>query len=59
MIARLSSAQTTRQLSTAYVEYFTQNVLPELQSVPGYVSAQVLTTARATQVEILVITVWQ
>jgi heme-degrading monooxygenase HmoA len=59
MIARLWSARATPQLSTAYIEYFTQNVLPELQAVPGYVSAQVLTTADASEIEILVTTIWQ
>jgi len=59
MIARLWSARSTPQLSTAYIEYFTQNVLPELQAIHGYVSAQVLTTTNAHEVEILVQTVWQ
>jgi heme-degrading monooxygenase HmoA len=67
MIARLWSARTTPQLASAYLEYFEQHVLPELRAVPGYVSAQVLTSpvgpnitdARDTYVEILVLTVWQ
>ena len=59
MIARLWSARTTAQLSPAYLEYFSKNVLPELQAIPGYVSANVLTTANANEVEILVQTVWQ
>jgi heme-degrading monooxygenase HmoA len=59
MVARLWSARTTRQLSNAYVEYFSQHVLPELQSVPGYVAAQVLTGAAGDTVEILVVTLWQ
>jgi heme-degrading monooxygenase HmoA len=67
MITRLWSARTTPQLSSAYLEYFEQHILPELRAVPGYVSAQVLTSsigptakeAGATHVEILVLTVWQ
>jgi heme-degrading monooxygenase HmoA len=59
MIARLWSARTTKQLSTAYLEYFSKNVLPELQAIPGYVSANVLTATNANEVEILVQTVWQ
>ncbi len=59
MIVRLWSARTTPQLSSAYVEYFAQNVLPELRALPGFISAQILTTATATEVEILVQTVWQ
>ena len=61
MIARLWSARTTPQLSAAYLEYFLKNVLPELQSIPGYVSANVLTTTgtNANEIEILVQTIWQ
>jgi heme-degrading monooxygenase HmoA len=59
MIARLWSARTTRQLSNAYVEYFSQQVLPELRSVPGYVAAQVLTSPLGEAVEIVVLTLWQ
>ncbi|HXL21383.1 MAG TPA: antibiotic biosynthesis monooxygenase [Candidatus Dormibacteraeota bacterium] len=59
MITRLWSARTTPQLSSAYLEYFEQHVLPELRAISGYVSAQVLTNPSAAQIEILVITVWQ
>lgn len=59
MIARLWSAQTTQQLADAYLKYFSQHVLPELRSVPGYFSAQVLTDAADDTVKILVITFWQ
>ena len=61
MVARLWSARTTAQLSTAYTDYFSQNVLPELRAIRGFVSAQVLTrsTAVAAEVEILVTTTWE
>lgn len=61
MVARLWSARTTSQLSTAYTDYFSQNVLPELRAIRGFVSAQVLTRsdAAASEVEILVITTWE
>jgi len=61
MVARLWSARTTAQLSTAYADYFSQHVLPELRAVRGFVSAQVLTrpSADAAEVEILVTTVWE
>ena len=59
MIARLWSARTTPQLVSAYVEYFSQSVLPELRSVPGYRSAQVFANPADDTAEILVVTVWQ
>jgi heme-degrading monooxygenase HmoA len=60
MVARFWSARTTAQLSTAYTDYFSQHVLPELRAIHGFVSAQVLTrrTGAAAEVEILVITTW-
>ena len=59
MIARLWSARTTVPLSSSYVEYFSQHMLPELRALPGFVSAQVLTRAAGSEVEILAVTVWE
>jgi heme-degrading monooxygenase HmoA len=59
MIARLWSARTTTQLSSAYLEYFSQRVLPELRDLAGFRTAQVFAEATADSVEILVITFWQ
>ncbi len=61
MVARLWSARTTAQLCTAYTDYFSLNVLPELRSVPGFLSAQVFTNPHGVdaEVEILVITFWR
>lgn len=41
------------------MEYFSESVLPELRSVPGYCSVQVFTNPAGDVVEILVVTVWQ
>lgn len=61
VVARLWSARTTPQLAPAYTDYFSQNVLPELRAMPGFVSAQVLThmDLQGSEAEILVITTWQ
>jgi heme-degrading monooxygenase HmoA len=64
MIARLWSARTTAQLATAYTNYFSEHVLPELRVIRGFVSAQVLlegaeSAVRQPSVEVLVITTWE
>jgi heme-degrading monooxygenase HmoA len=59
VIARLWSARATPQLATAYLEYFSAAVLPELKAVRGFLSAQVLTHSIDTSsTKILVMTNW-
>ena len=59
MIARLWSARTTTQNWPAYVEHFTQNVLPELRAVAGYISSNLLKREAGREIEITVITLWR
>ena len=59
MIARLWSARSTPQSWPHYKEHFTNNVLPELRTIDGFVSAKLLTHQVADAVEILVITFWR
>jgi heme-degrading monooxygenase HmoA len=59
MIARLWSARATPENWPAYQRHFTENVIPELRAVKGYVSASLLTRRSAAELEILVITLWR
>ena len=59
MIVRLWSARTTHAQSGAYLQHFSNQVLPTLRRFGGYVSSSVLTRPTESAVEILVLTVWQ
>jgi heme-degrading monooxygenase HmoA len=59
MIVRLWSARTTNTQSKAYLQHFSEAVLPALRTYDGYRSSRVLTRAKNDEIEILVITVWQ
>jgi heme-degrading monooxygenase HmoA len=59
MIARIWSARTTLQNWPAYEEHFTQNVLPELRAVAGYISSNLLKREAGREIEITVITFWR
>ncbi len=59
MIARLWSARTTPERSASYLDYFRQNVQPELRKVHGFAGATVLTRSTPAATEILVTTYWQ
>jgi heme-degrading monooxygenase HmoA len=58
MIARIWSAQATSENWPAYERHFTENVLPELCEIEGYVSANLLRRDTGAAIEITVITVW-
>ena len=58
MIARLWSACAEPAKAPTYLEHFSRAVLPELRKLEGFVSHTVLTRPAASQVEIVVITVW-
>jgi heme-degrading monooxygenase HmoA len=58
MIARIWCAQAVPAKWPAYKDHFTENVLPELRQIDGYVSANLLKRETGGQVEITVITVW-
>lgn len=59
MIVRLWSARTTPAQSQGYLQHFSNEVLPALQTFAGYVSSSVLMRPAENALEILVITVWQ
>jgi heme-degrading monooxygenase HmoA len=59
MIARLWSASASPAQSQAYLQHFSQAVLPELRKLKGFISHTVLTRSVASEVEIQVITIWQ
>lgn len=59
MIVRLWSARTTHAHSGAYLQHFSNQVLPALRKFAGYVSSSVLTRPTESALEILVMTVWQ
>jgi uncharacterized protein len=58
-IARHWSAQTTEAQLPRYLEHFSQNVLPELRRVPGYLGANVSVHHTANEAEIVVETMWR
>jgi heme-degrading monooxygenase HmoA len=59
VIARLWSAQTTREHAPAYAEHLQRRVLPQLKSLAGYAGAMLLEREVPDGVEITVLTVWQ
>jgi heme-degrading monooxygenase HmoA len=59
MIARIWSAHTTADNWPAYEHHFVTNVVPELRTVDGYVSANLLKRDAGSDIEITVITVWR
>ncbi len=59
MIARLWSARTTPQNWLAYERHFTENVIPELRAVDGYVASNLLKRAAGADIDITVITFWR
>jgi heme-degrading monooxygenase HmoA len=59
MIARLWSAQTTSENWPAYERHFTENVLPELRAVTGYISSHLLKRENGREIEITVVTFWR
>jgi heme-degrading monooxygenase HmoA len=61
MIARMWSAQATRENSLRYLKHFSREVSPALAKIEGYLSAHVMTRpmeAPEGQVEIVVTTYW-
>ncbi len=59
MIARLWSARASAANWPAYELHFTENVVPELRWVPGYVFSNLLKRETPDAVEITVLTVWR
>jgi heme-degrading monooxygenase HmoA len=59
MIARLWSARATQAQSQAYLRHFSRAVLPALRKFNGYVSSNVFTRSNDSEIEVLVMTVWQ
>src|SRR5215475_1851509 len=57
-IARMWSARSTPENWPAYQHHFTENVLPELREIKGYVSANLLKRDAGDTIEITVITIW-
>src|SRR5262245_866874 len=58
MIARIWNARATPANWPAYEHHFTENVLPEVREINGYVSANLLKRDIDGQIEITVITFW-
>jgi uncharacterized protein len=58
-ILRHWSARTTETQLPNYLEHFSNNVLPELRRVPGYLGANVSVRHTASQAEIFVETTWR
>jgi heme-degrading monooxygenase HmoA len=58
MIARTWSGRTTIATEQAYIDHFTRNVLPELQTLDGFMEASLLRQEHGDEVGIFVITKW-
>ena len=58
MIARTWNALTTPALELAYIEHFTNTVLPELTSIDGFVDATLMRQVQNGEVRISVTTKW-
>jgi heme-degrading monooxygenase HmoA len=59
MIARLWFARTNPSQVHTYLDHFSNEVLPKLRAVDGYISSMVLTRPTEGEVEILVTTIWR
>ncbi|MBI1873105.1 MAG: antibiotic biosynthesis monooxygenase [Acidobacteria bacterium] len=60
MIARVWSAQTTKELAPAYAEHVREHVLPTVRDLEGYAGAMLMNRPDASgAVEVIVITIWQ
>jgi heme-degrading monooxygenase HmoA len=59
MIARYWSARASHENLQSYLQHFEESVMPELKGIPGFVRADLLTRTVASEVEIVVFTIWQ
>lgn len=58
MIVRFWSARTTQAWFPEYLRHFTENVLPSLRRVEGFLEARVLTQSDGVVVQFIVETLW-
>jgi heme-degrading monooxygenase HmoA len=58
MIVRAWRGRAAAAKSNSYVDHFTQNVLPELRDIDGFIGASLLKQSRPDDVEFLVLTRW-
>ena len=58
MIVRFWSARTTQVRFPEYLRHFTQNVLPTLRGVDGFLEARVLSQSDGVIVQFIVETLW-
>ena len=59
MVARLWSARATATQCPLYLNHFSEEVLPSVRKLDGFVSYSVLTRPRDSAIEILVTTHWK
>ena len=59
MIARVWAGRLAKSNLSAYLNHFSNNVLPELKGCVGFASAQVLTRDLDTETEVVVNTFWK
>ena len=58
MIARYWSARLSARNLASYREHLERNVFPELQSIPGFIRAELLTHTSGSEVDVVVLSVW-
>jgi heme-degrading monooxygenase HmoA len=59
MVARLWSARATAAQCPEYLKHFSEEVLPALRKLDGFISYSVFTRPRDAAIEILVTTIWK
>ena len=59
MIVRAWTAEASAENVEAYIRHFHAAVLPELADIPGHAGAYLLRRNAGTQVELVVLTLWE
>jgi heme-degrading monooxygenase HmoA len=59
MIARYWSARLPAQSLVLYKQHFSQHVIPQLKTVPGFVRAELLTRNSGNEFELIVLSIWE
>jgi heme-degrading monooxygenase HmoA len=59
MIVRAWRGRAAPENPRAYIEHFQRNVVPQLQSLKGFLGATLLQERRSDEIEFLVLTRWE
>jgi heme-degrading monooxygenase HmoA len=59
MITRYWSARMPAQSLPLYTQHFVQHVSPQLNTIPGFIRAELLTRSSGAEAELIVLSVWE